>query len=54
LQAWVYPSCALLEVLVSPVRHAWPDKLESVDGWPMAITIYKTLGGKPIPVTALA
>lgn len=26
---------------------------ESVDGWPMAITVLKTLGGRPKPVAAL-
>jgi hypothetical protein len=31
---------------------AWQALMESVDQWPMAIIICKTLGGKPTPVTA--
>ena len=29
-------------------QRAW---MESVDGWPMAIIIHKTLGGKPKPAS---
>ena len=30
-----------------------PAQSESVDGWPLAIDLIKTLGGKPEPITVL-
>ena len=42
----VVPSVAPEAPLV--FQRAW---MESVDGWPMAIIIHKTLGGKPKPAS---
>ena len=39
-------------VVRRPMGFAPWDPTESVDGWPMAITIRKTLGGQPKPVPA--